>query len=123
MEIDEIQNALFILDPSSYLAAFAKGVELWRNNNFIESRDVLNQAVTLSPGLFHAWFLLGVINLKLYCWSAAENAALQALELLDDRTHDLQDRIDLVLVEAMANSSNEKKWAQAARGCEEVIHL
>ena len=121
VDIDEIYRALLELDPPSYLALFAKGAHLWHDHNFIESRDALNQAVMLKPGLFRAWILLGEINSRLYCWDEAENSAIHAHNLLkNDNDDKLMRRIDLILVEAMANSSNENKLYQAVEGCQEV---
>lgn len=120
MEIEEIYTALFALEPQSHLATFAKGIQLWRDNNLIESRDILNRAVTLNPKLFHAWIFLGEINLKLHCWLDAENSALNALQLCDHREIEIRERIDLVLIEALAKSGNRKKCSQAIEECQKV---
>ncbi|XP_043287531.1 tetratricopeptide repeat protein 37 [Venturia canescens] len=121
VEIEEIYKALFALEPFSHLATFAKGIQFWCDNNMIESRDIVNRAVTLNPKLLYAWIFLGEINIKLHCWLEAENSAVEARQLCEHKDDEIRERIDLVLIEALAKSGNHKKLSQAIEECQKFL--
>lgn len=108
-------------EPESILGYFAKAVQLYEERNLIDARNILSTLVSIKPKWFHAWLLLGKIDITLYCWEDAEAAALQAQKLVPEGDpHNLRHMIDLLLLEALIKSSNKLKWKKAEANFNEV---
>lgn len=65
-------------DTESILGYFAKTVHLYQMGNLTNARNILSHLVHVKPKWFHAWLLLGKIDIFLYCWEDDETAALHA---------------------------------------------
>lgn len=107
-------------DSESVLGYFAKSVYLYETGNLIESRDILNHLVNARPKWFHAWILLGKIDIRLRCWEGAEAAALHALKYICEDRHNLRPTINVILLESLINGSNKLKWKKAEEKFDEV---
>lgn len=123
LEIDIVQfyEDLFKLNADSEIALIAKATYLESTDKIVNSRECLNQAISLNADSFYAWLLLSRVHSKLYCWEETENASKQALHLMkSDVKNKLEYDIELRLLDAMSRSSNEQKLIEARQRCEEV---
>jgi hypothetical protein len=103
------------------LGYFARAVYLYEMKNLIDARNILSHLVNVKSKWFHAWLLLAKIDIMLYCWEDAEVAALHAQKLIPEKcTHNLQNTINLLLLEALIKSSNNTKWKKAEAKFDEV---
>ncbi|XP_015592231.1 tetratricopeptide repeat protein 37 [Cephus cinctus] len=111
IEISQFYDALLTIDATSNYALFAKAVHLYQTNSFLEARDNLNQVVISGSQWLYVWILLAEVNAKLSCWENAENDATRALHFIKTNTeNELINRIQLVLIEALAKGMNKRKW-------------
>lgn len=110
------------MNANSEAALIAKAIYLKSTDKLINSRECLNQIISLNSQLFYAWLVLSQIYYKLYCWEQTENASKQALQLMKPHLKDkLYHKVKLRLLEAMSRSNNKQKLIQTQQMCEEVI--
>ncbi|XP_057320439.1 SKI3 subunit of superkiller complex protein [Microplitis mediator] len=119
--IDLYYQSLLDLDSNSYLAIFAKAMHYYQNNNYVESRDLLYQVVTLHQKYLFPWVALTKINAKLHCWQETENAAENAFNLNVKSRRELITKVNLLQIESLIRSDSKKKWEQAAGKCKKLL--
>ncbi|XP_072746078.1 superkiller complex protein 3 isoform X2 [Anoplolepis gracilipes] len=122
IDITQIYETLLKLNAKSEAALFAKAIYLKSIDKLINSRECLNQIISLNGQLFYTWLILSQIYYKLYCWEQTENASKQALQLMKPHLKDkLSHKIKLRLLEAMSRSNNKQKLTQTQQTCEELL--
>lgn len=122
INITQIYESLLKLNANSEVALIAKAAYLKSTEKLINSRECLNQAISLNARLFYAWLLLSKVYYKLYCWEQTENASKQALQLMKPHLKDkLYCKVKLRLLEAMSRSNNKQKLTQTQQTCDEVF--
>lgn len=122
INITEIYESLLKLNANSEAALIAKAVYLKSIDKLINSRECLNQIISLNAQLFYAWLILSQIYYKLYCWEQTENASKQALQLMKPHLKDkLYYKIKLRLLKAMSRSNNKQKLIETQQMCEELL--
>lgn len=122
INITEIYESLLKLNANSEAAFIAKAAYLKSTDKLINSRDCLNQIISLNAQLFYAWLILSQVYYKLYCWEQTENASKQALQLMKPHLKDkLYQKIKLRLLEAMSRSNNKQKLIETQQTCEKVF--
>ncbi|XP_058800397.1 tetratricopeptide repeat protein 37 [Phymastichus coffea] len=101
-------------ESESVLGYFAQSVYLYKTDNLIDARNILSKLVSVKPKWFHAWYLLSIVDVKLYCWEDAECAAQHAQKIIPEGDpHKLLGRINLILLEALVKSPSKLKWKRA----------
>ncbi|NP_001153421.1 tetratricopeptide repeat domain 37 isoform X1 [Nasonia vitripennis] len=121
IDIPMYYETLLDHDSESILGYFAKAVYLYQTRSLINARNILSHLVHVKPKWFHAWLLLGKIDISLYCWEDAETAALHAEKLIPEGDpQNLRHVINLLLLEALIKSSNKLKWMKAESKFEEL---
>lgn len=113
-------QSLLDLDSNSYLGIFAKAMHYYQNNNYIESRDLLYQVVSLHQKSLFPWVALTNTNAKLHCWQETENAAENAFNLNVKSRRELITKVNLLLIESLIRSDSKKKWERATEKCKKV---
>ncbi|GAB1861709.1 Tetratricopeptide repeat protein 37 [Camponotus japonicus] len=122
INITQIYESLLKLNANSETALIAKAIYLKSTDKLINSRECLNQIISLNSQLFYAWLVLSQVYYKLYCWEQTENASKQALQLMKPHLKDkLYDKVKLRLLEAMSRSNNKQKLIQTQQMCEELL--
>ncbi|XP_029662452.1 tetratricopeptide repeat protein 37 [Formica exsecta] len=122
INITHIYESLLKLNANSEVALIAKAAYLKSTEKLINSRECLNQAISLNAQLFYAWLLLSKVYYKLYCWEQTENASKQALQLMKPHLKDkLYCKVKLRLLEAMSRSNNKQKLTQTQQTCDELL--
>ncbi|XP_070156887.1 superkiller complex protein 3 [Polyergus mexicanus] len=122
INITQIYESLLKLNANSEVALIAKAAYLKSTEKLINSRECLNQAISLNTQLFYAWLLLSKVYYKLYCWEQTENASKQALQLMKSHLKDkLYCKVKLRLLEAMSRINNKQKLTQTQQTCEELL--
>lgn len=110
------------MNANSEAALIAKAAYLKSTDKLINSRECLNQIISLNSQLFYVWLILSQVYYKLYCWEQTENASKQALQLMKSHLKDkLYHEVKLRLLEAMSRSNNKQKLMQTQQMCEEVF--
>ncbi|KAL0112836.1 hypothetical protein PUN28_012243 [Cardiocondyla obscurior] len=124
IDIPEFYEILFKLNTNSETALIAKAAYLKEENELIDSRECLKQAVLLNTQSFYAWLMLSQVYFKLYCWEETENASRKALQSIKPSLKDkFQHEIKLRLLEATSRSSNKQKLIEAREMCEELLSI
>lgn len=119
--ITRYHETLLKLNQTSYFALLAKAVDFYVQKNYIACRDILMYIVSTKV-LLTAWILLVDVNMKLYSWELAENAALEADQIIsngDDKSS--EKRIRLNLIESMIKSNKKSKCEQVLQKFNKVI--
>ncbi|XP_014213900.1 tetratricopeptide repeat protein 37-like [Copidosoma floridanum] len=121
VDITIFYETLLDHDPEALLGHFAKAVYLYETGNLIDARNLISHLVGIKPKWFHAWFLLGKINVLLHCWDDAETAAIHAQKLIPEGDpHNLRPACNLILLEALIKNLNKIKWKKAKEQFEEL---
>ncbi|XP_076247155.1 superkiller complex protein 3 [Calliopsis andreniformis] len=122
INITQYYEALIKLNIESENAVIAKAMHLKKTDNLITAREVLKDIFITRPHSLYGWIVLSEINIRLYCWEDAENTIRQALKCKESKiTNKLLYEMELILIEALARSSNKQKWKAALQLCEKHL--
>ncbi|KAK2577968.1 hypothetical protein KPH14_011630 [Odynerus spinipes] len=120
IDIAPFYESLQKLDIESEAGILAEAIHLDICGNLIKSREIINQLVLMKPQSLHGWIILCKVNRKLYCWEDMEIAATKALQLVTPKSV-MWHRIQVLLIESLSRSDNEKKWNYAEKLCKDIL--
>lgn len=119
-EEENISNyceALLKLESPSPTALFTKSILLVNGNKLIDAKELLEQIVSLLPGLLHAWILLLKCCIDLFLFFEAIQAANKVDKLLQNSNNNskekLKKKVSLLMIESLSRSDEEQDLKRA----------
>ncbi|XP_069681678.1 tetratricopeptide repeat protein 37 [Periplaneta americana] len=121
--IDQFYGKLEALNPDSSMVLLAKGAELFKKKNFIESCDALRGVIGALSQSCHAWILLCRCYLSTQCYIDAEHCVREALKVMSKQAADdgLRTLLLILLVRSLSFQDEEDKLKETVNTCTKIL--